>query len=487
MRRRRGARRAAGAAARGASSRASRRASRCARSRSRSTPACSGSAPAWRSPPRCCSPTSRACRRRTTPTGLALASGSVRITPGTNRRLRAFATTQIAFSFVLLAGAGTLLATLVALQTARHRLRHAAGARLRSADAGARHQRDAQGDGASTRSDAAGRRAARRRGRRARQLRAVARRRRRLPAVPVHRRGLSRPPTARRIRARGCGSSRPASSRCSACRSSPAATSRDDDRARQRAGRDRQPERRRAAVRRTASAVNRTICGGPIRSSASRARAASSASSPDVDDEHVVRGPGAHDLSPGAADAASPAGCSCTPRAIRMRWCRPITRIDPARCRPNQPVERAATLEDVRAEVLAPERLNAFVLSGFAGVALLIAVVGVAGVLAFSVQRADARVRRAAGPRLDAASPAAAACCRKARASSRSASSRARPAATLFARVAASYRRRACRLPGRAADRRRPRSFSIGAAVLASLMPAARRRESMSCRRCRSE
>src|SRR5688500_16391434 len=52
---------------------------------------------------------------------------------------------------------------------------------------------------------------------------------------------------------------------------------------------------------------------------------------------------------------------------------------------PNQPVERAATLEDVRAEVLSPERLNAFVLSGFAGVALLIAVVGVAGVLAFSV------------------------------------------------------------------------------------------------------
>jgi ABC-type antimicrobial peptide transport system permease subunit len=51
----------------------------------------------------------------------------------------------------------------------------------------------------------------------------------------------------------------------------------------------------------------------------------------------------------------------------------------------NQPVERAATLEDVRAEVLAPERLNAFVLAGFAGVALLIAAVGVAGVLAFSV------------------------------------------------------------------------------------------------------
>ena len=50
-----------------------------------------------------------------------------------------------------------------------------------------------------------------------------------------------------------------------------------------------------------------------------------------------------------------------------------------------QPVERAATLEDVRAEVLSPERLNAFVFSGFAGIALLIAIVGVAGVLAFSV------------------------------------------------------------------------------------------------------
>jgi len=51
----------------------------------------------------------------------------------------------------------------------------------------------------------------------------------------------------------------------------------------------------------------------------------------------------------------------------------------------DQPVERAATLEDIRAEVLAPERLNALVFGGFAGVALMIAVVGVAGVLAFSV------------------------------------------------------------------------------------------------------
>jgi len=51
----------------------------------------------------------------------------------------------------------------------------------------------------------------------------------------------------------------------------------------------------------------------------------------------------------------------------------------------DQPVERAATLADVRAEVLAPDRLNALVFGGFATVALVIAVVGVAGVLAFSV------------------------------------------------------------------------------------------------------
>jgi len=51
----------------------------------------------------------------------------------------------------------------------------------------------------------------------------------------------------------------------------------------------------------------------------------------------------------------------------------------------DQVVERAATLEDVRAEVLAPDRLNAIVFGGFAGVALAISIVGVAGVLAFSV------------------------------------------------------------------------------------------------------
>ena len=51
----------------------------------------------------------------------------------------------------------------------------------------------------------------------------------------------------------------------------------------------------------------------------------------------------------------------------------------------DQPVEHAATLEDIRAEVLTPDRLNTIVFGGFAAVALAIAIVGVAGVLAFSV------------------------------------------------------------------------------------------------------
>ena len=51
----------------------------------------------------------------------------------------------------------------------------------------------------------------------------------------------------------------------------------------------------------------------------------------------------------------------------------------------DEPVEHPATLEDIRAEVLAPDRLSSLVFGVFAAVALLIAVVGVAAVLAFSV------------------------------------------------------------------------------------------------------
>jgi len=50
-----------------------------------------------------------------------------------------------------------------------------------------------------------------------------------------------------------------------------------------------------------------------------------------------------------------------------------------------QPVEHASTLEEVRTEVLANNRVNAIVFGGFAILALAISVVGIAGVLAFSV------------------------------------------------------------------------------------------------------
>ena len=66
-----------------------------------------------------------------------------------------------------------------------------------------------------------------------------------------------------------------------------------------------------------------------------------------------------------------------------------------------QPVEKAATLEDIRAEVLKPDRLNTVVFGIFAAVALTIALVGVAGVLAFSV---SARTREF-GIRLALGSP----------------------------------------------------------------------------------
>jgi putative ABC transport system permease protein len=62
----------------------------------------------------------------------------------------------------------------------------------------------------------------------------------------------------------------------------------------------------------------------------------------------------------------------------------PVTRVI-REMSADQPVENAATLEDIRAEVLTPDRLNSLVFGVFAAVALAIAVVGVAGVLAFSV------------------------------------------------------------------------------------------------------
>ena len=51
-----------------------------------------------------------------TSSGLSLASGSARVTGSTTRRQRVFEVTQIAASFVLLAGASALISTLISLQ-----------------------------------------------------------------------------------------------------------------------------------------------------------------------------------------------------------------------------------------------------------------------------------------------------------------------------------------------------------------------------------
>ena len=103
----------------------------------------------------------------------------------------------------------------------------------------------------------------------------------------------------------------------------------------------------------------------------------------DMDDENVVPGPAMtvyHPFEQEIGGGRLFVHAQTDPYALVP----PITRII-RELSAEQPVEQAATLEDVRAEVLAPNRLNALVFGGFAGVALTIAVVGVAGVLAFSV------------------------------------------------------------------------------------------------------
>jgi predicted permease len=104
----------------------------------------------------------------------------------------------------------------------------------------------------------------------------------------------------------------------------------------------------------------------------------------DIDDEHLVPEPTLTVYTPFGQGPLFGGRLFVHVRSDPYALINPITRTI-RNLSVDQPVERAATLEDVRAEVLTPDRLNAMVFGGFAIVALTIAVVGVAGVLAFSV------------------------------------------------------------------------------------------------------
>ena len=104
----------------------------------------------------------------------------------------------------------------------------------------------------------------------------------------------------------------------------------------------------------------------------------------DVDDEHVVPEPIVTIYNPFNEGAIFGGRLFIHTAANPYALVPSVTRIF-REISADQPVEHAATLADVRAEVLTPDRLNSLVFGVFAAVALAIAVVGVAGVLAFSV------------------------------------------------------------------------------------------------------
>jgi putative ABC transport system permease protein len=104
----------------------------------------------------------------------------------------------------------------------------------------------------------------------------------------------------------------------------------------------------------------------------------------DIDDEHIVPAPNSTIYSSFADDSMFGGHLFIHTTANPYSLVGPVTKII-RQMSVDEPVENAATLEDIRAKVLAPDRLNSLVFGVFAAVALLIAVVGVAGVLAFSV------------------------------------------------------------------------------------------------------
>jgi putative ABC transport system permease protein len=314
-------------------------------------------------------------------TGLGLSTGSVRITSGTNRRLRAFAVTQIAASFVLLAGAGMLLATLFALQAAHtgFNTRNVLALNVpivsyeRKPEEVAVFYREAM---------------------------------RRIAELP----GVERVAVGTAVPWRDAGFFAAQFT----VEGYAKANGEEDPRSRFRtvspgffaalgvpiiAGRDFTDADRRgeepvvivsqSVAQRmfgTREALNRRLMWtDPVMKfidvSTGPRRIVGIAA--DVDDENIVPGPAMTVYHPFEQEIGG-GRLFVHARTDPYALVPPITKII-RDLSADQPVERAATLEDVRAEVLAPDRLNAMVFTGFAAVALTIAVVGVAGVLAFSV------------------------------------------------------------------------------------------------------
>ena len=316
-------------------------------------------------------------------TGFGLSNGGVRITSGTNRRLRLFAVIQIAASFVLLAGAGMLLTTLMSLQSINtgFNTRNVLAVNVPVVSFDRPPEETAS------------------------FYREVLRRISQLP-------GIERVAIGTIVPWRDAGAFGPGFQ--FSVEGYAKSNGEDDPRARFRtispgffqslgvpiiAGRDFTEADRRSAepvviisqsvARRmfsTQDALNRQLMWtDPVMKfidvSTGPRRIVGIAA--DIDDENVV--PGAalsvyHPFEQEIGGGRLFVHAKSNPYGLVS----PITRII-RELSPEQPVEKAATLDDIRAEVLAPDRLNALVFGGFAAVALTIAVVGVAGVLAFSV------------------------------------------------------------------------------------------------------
>jgi putative ABC transport system permease protein len=104
----------------------------------------------------------------------------------------------------------------------------------------------------------------------------------------------------------------------------------------------------------------------------------------DIDDQHVIQTPTLTIYSPMEQQGLFAGRLFVNTQGDPYALVTPVTQMI-RDMDADQPIEKPATLEDIRAQVLTPDRLNSVVFGGFALVALAIAIVGVAGVLAFSV------------------------------------------------------------------------------------------------------